>query len=363
MMPRWGDGAVACWSRPHLSYPPPPVPHRWQGGQARARRFRADGTVESAHGPGRWRFIPDACGRTGPLGSFLRFTYEVAAPRARNTHTHTKYINILPTHPCTHLPSRGGMCRPTSSAGGPTGDSPSWAAGTWPCPGPCPCAGGHLSSRMEVRFASPLRSVEGARRSRKCVYFTNERESPHASFHFFLAKVDTCRFEAMRFNAALPLVHEEGGDESDEGGEDSDDEYIDGNGHVGQVLCSPRADLPSLSRCHGTPPPLPFVSSFYLSSFFFCPSLTCPVKAALQPSHSPRSSLQTHQQSLTFTLLVHVKCNMICKICPNWQGATRRRRLLRQLIAHAEATGTTSVIRSWRAACSVTQVSRAAFGR
>ena len=46
----------------------------WQGQPAAVRSFAPDGTTDSEKGSGRWKFVPDSCGKSGPLGSFVRLS-------------------------------------------------------------------------------------------------------------------------------------------------------------------------------------------------------------------------------------------------------------------------------------------------
>jgi len=119
----------------------------WQGRPAAQRRYFPDGTTTSERGEGRWRFVPDTCGRTGPEGSFVR---------------HSRHGREFPTHVCFR-------------------HEPTWGFVLQNCWG------------FSASFPLPLRGIEPDLEdgSELCLAVT----------------VDNCREEANAFNMGLPLPH------------------------------------------------------------------------------------------------------------------------------------------------------------
>ncbi|CAE8676061.1 unnamed protein product [Polarella glacialis] len=129
----------------------------WQGQPASVRYFHTDGTTYSPErGEGQWRFVPSACGQTGPEGSFLRL-------------------------------SRGGRDYPTHFV---TRWAKSWGWILHNCWGFC------TSFPLPRKGAVPELEDDG----QICQEVT----------------VETCRDEAMRFNMGLPLPFENAGTDGDE---------------------------------------------------------------------------------------------------------------------------------------------------
>lgn len=130
-------------SDPWWSTPPQP---------AGARRYRPDGTTSSSRGEGTWRFVPDTCGRTGPLGSFVR---------------HGRSRIEFPTHVVSRWP-------------------PNWGWVMQNCWG------------FSASFELPLRGAEPGL----------EDDAPLCRS----VSVHNCEEEATCFNLGLPLPHTERGD-------------------------------------------------------------------------------------------------------------------------------------------------------
>lgn len=126
----------------------------WKGQPAAERQYHADGTTSGGgRGDGIWRFVPESCGREGPLGSFVR---------------HGRNGREFPTH----FVSR---------------HAPNWGWVMQNCWG------------FSASFPLPPRGVAPE--------LEDESELVQS------VSVETCHKEASRFNMGLPLPYENGRDE------------------------------------------------------------------------------------------------------------------------------------------------------
>jgi len=129
----------------------------WTGtGPASARRYHEDGTT-SGKSTGSWRFVPACCGRTGPLGSFVR---------------HSRGSRSFPTHVVSRYAKNWG-----------------WILQN--------CWGFSTSFPLPPRGQDPDLEDSGE----LCQSVT----------------VESCSEEATRFNMGLPLPYDDGAEEEGEG--------------------------------------------------------------------------------------------------------------------------------------------------